>query len=642
MKSPVCYTRIIKYLILCLLLSVSLTKTSITWADYDPNDLDSDGILNDVDNCPNVANSDQRDTDYDHIGDLCDQDIDGDNLSNAADNCLAVANFSQHDLDSDGIGDACDYDRDGDGVGNDYEEMLSYYDSQLGGYVNDPDNGATSPVDTDGDGVPDIYDETISNFSKANLCYHTFPRIMSSNAKADESVDGSYGIVLSAYSHLFDNSPLLTEAGQVKNIPGSTFDKRHCGNFNYTFGNLYDPRAVCTAEPDESKHVHTKLNLPEWSYSVDNPLPKVLRLKSQTPLELTNKTIGNQDKPLLMNRLVIPDGDMYFIGGSGPHYIKHLQMGWYSDLFVKEGADVYIETADLGAGHANIRVFGDGTGTARIFFLGGYRQTTSGVTGDAAFVQNTDPITGVCNLDPNNQDPAVEKFSNSATCSCIMRPIPSTCPLDSEGDPILNDPGCSKKPHYRDNDEDSDPLNLNNIAILNPITNQTFTNTCPQLDPITKDPVLLPGTAQDLGYAYRRFKSGIKNYWNFGMPNYYERWAPKRPQQLLLLSYGDIDYDRMLSSAYVYGQSTVTMGYYANFYGSLTAKKSVLGIHGEARAYISAPTPATVDFGTLCDIDKDGIYDGKDDDQDGDGFSNAEELASNTDPRNPESSPGMM
>ena len=68
-------------------------------------DGDDDGIPDEDDNCPVVANPGQEDGDEDGVGDLCD-------------NCEFVANPDQADSDDDGIGDACDYvcgDANGDG-----------------------------------------------------------------------------------------------------------------------------------------------------------------------------------------------------------------------------------------------------------------------------------------------------------------------------------------------------------------------------------------------------------------------------------------------------------------------------------------------------------------------------------------------
>ena len=97
-----------------------------------PPDLDMDGIADQDDNCPDVGNSDQADSDYDGTGDACDvcpldadNDRDYDNVCADEDNCPIVWNFDQSDTDSDGVGDACDScpldadpdqaDRDGDG-----------------------------------------------------------------------------------------------------------------------------------------------------------------------------------------------------------------------------------------------------------------------------------------------------------------------------------------------------------------------------------------------------------------------------------------------------------------------------------------------------------------------------------------------
>ncbi len=83
-----------------------------------PGDIDLDGILDDVDNCPYAFNPTQIDTDGDGFGDTCDPDIDGDGDLNAADNCVYLANPAQLDIDRDGIGDDCDPDADGDGIPN--------------------------------------------------------------------------------------------------------------------------------------------------------------------------------------------------------------------------------------------------------------------------------------------------------------------------------------------------------------------------------------------------------------------------------------------------------------------------------------------------------------------------------------------
>ncbi len=74
---------------------------------YQPADSDGDGVIDRMDNCVRIANSDQLDENKNGRGDGCD-DYDRDGVINSQDDCPSHPNRNQMDTDRDGQGDVCD------------------------------------------------------------------------------------------------------------------------------------------------------------------------------------------------------------------------------------------------------------------------------------------------------------------------------------------------------------------------------------------------------------------------------------------------------------------------------------------------------------------------------------------------------
>ena len=163
-------------------------QLSSSFQFIDQNDFDSDGVLNDNDDCLEVAGTSTQDQNgcpdddgdgYSNSGDAFPNDVlewadtDGDGVGNNAD-AFPFNAFEQIDSDGDGAGDNSDafpnnpsetVDSDGDGVGdnadafpdNAYEQQ----DSDGDGVGDNSDafpNDSSESLDSDGDGVGDLND----------------------------------------------------------------------------------------------------------------------------------------------------------------------------------------------------------------------------------------------------------------------------------------------------------------------------------------------------------------------------------------------------------------------------------------------------------------------------------------------------
>jgi hypothetical protein len=184
-------------------------------------DDDEDGRVNELDNCVDVANATQTDTDGDGIGDACENsattDNDGDGVPNGTDNCQTIRNASQADRDNDGIGNACDAspngpDPDGDGRGSAIDNCptvanANQADRDRDGLGDACDTG--SATDNDGDGVNNTADNcpNVSNANQADSDGDGIGNACEGGSSGDSDGDG---VINGA-----DNCPTVSNANQA-------------------------------------------------------------------------------------------------------------------------------------------------------------------------------------------------------------------------------------------------------------------------------------------------------------------------------------------------------------------------------------------------------------------------------------------
>ena len=139
-------------------------------------DLDLDGVLDGIDNCPKITNGDQANLDNDAFGDVCDDDIDGDGVSNTDDDCptgdMGWAANSISDHDSDGCRDLTeDLDDDEDGIFDEQDLCPKGPVGWVSTEETDIESDGCSDEDNDNDGFVDQADNcpAMANPTQADL-----------------------------------------------------------------------------------------------------------------------------------------------------------------------------------------------------------------------------------------------------------------------------------------------------------------------------------------------------------------------------------------------------------------------------------------------------------------------------------------
>ncbi|MEM3374289.1 MAG: thrombospondin type 3 repeat-containing protein [Candidatus Woesearchaeota archaeon] len=222
---------------------------------FDPlNDIDNDGICSNTDNCPTLYNQNQQDSDNDNIGDACDvcpndqlNDIDNDGICSNTDNCPLKYNPEQMDCDNNGIGDICDL------------NSLCVIDSDNDGIKDNKDNcpyiSNSEQTDSDKDNIGDACDvcpfDSLNDIDKDGVCGNidNCPNIYNPNQQDSDKDNIGDACDVCPFDSLndIDNDGIC---GNIDNCPYRFNPQQNDCNKN-DIGDACDTNSECSIDSDK-------------------------------------------------------------------------------------------------------------------------------------------------------------------------------------------------------------------------------------------------------------------------------------------------------------------------------------------------------------------------------------------------------